>query len=71
MNFFLNPNGPMEMRKLTTAGQGGRKIQAITASSTTSTSAAGGQPVEPSFIIDLCKLRCMNLKLCTVKNKQY
>jgi len=52
-----------------TAGRGGRQIQAITASSTASTLATRGQPVELSIIIDLCKLRCMNLKLCTVKKK--
>ena len=54
-----------------TAGWAGRQVQAITASSSAGTSAACGQPVELSIIIDLCKLRCMNLKLCTVKNKQY
>jgi len=54
-----------------TAGRGGRQTQAITASNTASSSAAHGQPVEPSIIIDLCKLRCMNLKLLTMKNKQY
>ena len=34
-----------------TAGRGGRQIPAITASSTASTSAAHGQPVEPSIML--------------------
>jgi len=34
-----------------TAGRGGRQIPAITASSTASTSAARGQPVEPSIML--------------------
>jgi len=70
--FFSKPqrtDGNEEGHK--TAGRGSRQIQTITASSTASTSAAHVQPVEPSIIIDLYKVRCMNLKLCTVKNKQY
>ena len=74
--FFLNPKRPMKMRKLTKqlvekVDKYITCVQAITASSTAGISAACEQPVEPSIIIDLCKLRCMNLKLCTVKNKQY
>jgi len=42
-------NGNEEAHK--TVGRGGRQIPAITASSTASTSAARGQPVEPSIML--------------------